>query len=415
MRLPYALGLSEDAHSNLWIGSSDQILRWHDGAFEPYFRGQLEQNTGLLSFDTAVATDGSIWASIPVKGFGLYQFVEGSARKIVLAGIDTARVDSVFADREGSIWLATPNDGVYRLYGDRLDHFGNENGLSSNAVRGFFEDREGNLWVTTSKGLDCFHDFRVVTFSTGEGLAADLVSSVFASDDGTVWSGNRGALELLRGGKVTAIPIPGQQVTSLWEDHAQRLWVVVDNNLTVYDHGEFRKIKGKNGGPLGTAIAIAEDSENNVWVSVANSPKLLRIRDLRVQDEFTSDQIPYAGLLAADPTGGLWLGLVNGDLGHYRTGKLDIFPLHQGRGSLLGLTIDADGSAWAGTRNGVVHWKNGETKMLTSKNGLPCDGFYSVIRDNRGALWIYSKCGLISIADSELEQWWQHSGSDDQI
>ena len=32
---------------------------------------------------------------------------------------------------------------------------------------------------------------------------------------------------------------------------------------------------------------------------------------------------------------------------------------------------------------------------------------YSVIRDNHATLWLYTKCGLIGIADSELQRWWR--------
>src|SRR4029077_15644807 len=140
-------------------------------------------------------------------------------------------------------------------------------------------------------------------------------------------------------------PIPGQRVTSLWEDHAKRLWVGVDNRLTVYERRQFQEIRRPDGRPLGTAIAITEDREQNLWVSAVGADRrLFRIRDERVQEEFTPDQIPFARLLAADPTGGIWLGLANGTLAHYETGKLESVPLPQGESALPGLTIDGDGS-----------------------------------------------------------------------
>ena len=409
MMLLHAQPLAEDARGNLWIGSSNQLMQWNDSSFEPYFRKELEQFQGLSSVtDIAAGADGSVWAAIPRKGFGLIQIVDGHPRKRQPKGIKPEQVEALFMDRDGSLWIGTSNDGVYRMHGEQVDHFRTEDGLSSNAVTGFYQDREGNLWLATSKGLDCFRDSRVVTFSTREGLAADIAGSVVASGDGSVWIGTRGSLDLLRGDKVTSIPIPGHLVTSLWQDHAKRLWVGVDKLLTIYENGQFRKINRPDGSPLGTAVAITEDREQNIWVSVASEGrKLFRIRDLRVQDEFTTDQIPYARLLAADPTGGIWLGFANGNLGHYQAGKLEVFPLQQGELPLPGLTIDADGSAWASTRSGIVHWKNREMKTLTSKNGLPCDTFFSSIRDRNATLWIYSKCGLIAIADSELERWWQ--------
>jgi hypothetical protein len=155
-------------------------------------------------------------------------------------------------------------------------------------------------------------------------------------------------------------------------------------------------------------VAITEDREQNLWVStVGPDRRLFRIRNQRVEEEFTSDQIPSARLLAADPTGGIWLGLGNGNLARYARGTLEVIPLKQGEGALPGLTIDGDGSAWASTRSGIVHWKDREIKTLTSKNGLPCDAAFAAIRDTRATLWIYAKCGLTAIADTELARWWR--------
>ena len=176
--------------------------------------------------------------------------------------------------------------------------------------------------------------------------------------------------------------------------------------------------------PPRDVAAIAEDRDDNVWVSVdvgSSARKLFRIRDLRVQEEFAPDRMPLVRRIAADPTGGIWLGFEDGNLGHYQNGKLEIFPLPNGsvphRGShrtltnaeigYLGLTIDADGSAWVSTWSGLVRWKNREMKTLTSKNGLPCDAIVSAIRDDQATLWLYTKCGFVAVTDAELEQWWQ--------
>ena len=44
---------------------------------------------------------------------------------------------------------------------------------------------------------------------------------------------------------------------------------------------------------------------------------------------------------------------------------------------------------------------------MTTRNGLPCDESYAVVKDEAGALWIYARCGLLSIAAPELAQWQQ--------
>ena len=417
MRLPYAVTVSEDAKGNLWIGAPNQLLRWSDGSHQSYFREELERFQGLPAVESVVAApDGSLWAAIFREGFGLLRMVDGTPQKATLRETGSAHITSLFIDRDQSLWMATTNDGIYRMAGGRVDHFRSEGGLSSNAVTRFFEDREGNLWVATSKGLDRFRDTRIVTFSTTEGLTADLVGSVLASDDGRVWIGNNGSLDVLDGHRVTSIRIPGQRVTSLMRDHTQRLWVGVDNQLTVYERGQFRPIGRPDGRPLGVAIAIAEDRDHDVWVSVVGADrKLFRIRDLVVQEEFTPEQMPFARLLVADPGGGIWLGLVNGDIARYRKGQLEVFPLRMDGLPLAGLTVDADGSVWASTGKGLVHWKDREMKTLTSRNGLPCDSVVSSIRDRQETLWLNARCGLIAIADAELTRWWQEPDTTIQV
>src|SRR5262249_39647441 len=213
--------------------------------------------------------------------------------------------------RDRSLWMGTSRDGVYRVSGQRVDHFGSEQGLSSNEVSSFFEDREGNVWLATPKGLDAFRESRVLTFSTSEGLAAGAVGSVLASDDGTVWIGRTESLDALRGGHVTSIPVTGRTVTALFLDHAGRLWVGLEGRLTIYEHDGFREISRPDGRPLGGTVGITEDREGNIWVSLGvTSPdrKLFRLRDLQVQEELAPDRVPLVRRLAADPTGGIWLG-----------------------------------------------------------------------------------------------------------
>src|SRR5262245_54846724 len=296
MRLFTADVLSEDAEGNLWIGAPNQLMRFRDGSFDQYFREQLEGPPGSSRLpyvqstsSIAVAADGSVLAAIPRETLGVFRLVRGLPARASFRGIDMAAVTTLFIDRDRSLWMGTRAEGVYRVAGERVDHFHSEHGLSSNVVNSFFEDREGNIWVATSRGLDCFAESRVVAFSTTNELAAATVQAVLASDDGTVWIGGAGSLDALRGDEVTSIRLPGRSLTSLWQDQVGRLWVGNDFGLSVYDRGRFRAIYRLDGSPLGMVAAIAADRDDNVWVSVdvgSSERKLFRIRDQRVQEEF---------------------------------------------------------------------------------------------------------------------------------
>src|ERR1700730_1952361 len=87
---------------------------------------------------------------------GLRHYCGGNCRCYAVPGFDPARVrpGALHLDRRGALWVATKNDGVYRIDGGVADHYGVSDGLSGNDVGPILEDREGNIWVVTDGGLD---------------------------------------------------------------------------------------------------------------------------------------------------------------------------------------------------------------------------------------------------------------------
>jgi signal transduction histidine kinase/ligand-binding sensor domain-containing protein len=413
--------LAQDASSNFWIGGDTALLRWRPGSSQTYRPNALKSNAGVDGVDAlSVAADGSLWVGMALtgRGLGLQHLVDGGLKSFVAPKLngETLEVLALLEDQQKSLWVGTSNQGIYRIHGADVDHYRTRDGLSSDFVDTFYEDREGTLWVATAKGLDCFRDLPVITFTTREGLSADAVDSVLASRDGSIWIGNASKLDVLGPDGVPSQAgnaLQGHQVTSLFEDRAGRLWAGIDNTLTIYQGRRFRQIKRQDGSPVGVVMGMTEDSENNIWVETMGPPgTLIRIQNQKVREAFPAPQMPLARKLAADPQSGIWLGLLNGDLARYRSGKTEIFPFTHHPGSRVNDLIAAsDGSILGATAFGVVGWKNGKRQILTVRNGLPCDSIHALISDDQGDLWLYAQCGLIEIADAELQRWWERPES----
>jgi ligand-binding sensor domain-containing protein len=123
----------------------------------------------------------------------------------------------------------------------------------------------------------------VITFSVHEGLSADSVGSVLAARDGTVWIGNHGASDYVRGNVVSSVNsrdgLTGNRVTAPFEDHAGRLWVGLDNGLFIYEHGAFTPLRGADLGPAGIVLSMAEDARDCFVSETADSLRRFQIRE----------------------------------------------------------------------------------------------------------------------------------------
>jgi signal transduction histidine kinase/ligand-binding sensor domain-containing protein len=405
----------------LWFGTSDALVEWNknsgSGSARTHKPRELEVADGLGGVMTlGAAPDGSVWVAMSRigQGLGLQRVQQGAWTPVAAPGLDGSGlvVNSIFMDRDNAMWIGTEGQGVYRLAAGRIDRLMRADGLSSDSVTDFYEDREGNMWIATSEGVDCLRKTRMISFSAREGLSANSVGALVAARDGTIWIANEG-LDALRGRDVTTLRnqpgLPEDNLTSLLEDHAGRVWIGVGNGLSVYEQGRFRTVTRPDGSPPGPIIAMTEDRANNVWgIAVGNPRRLVRIENFTVREDIPAPRVPAASSVAADPVEGIWLGLDSGDLARYRQGRLETFRFTEGlRSAVRQVTAYPDGTTLGSTINGLIGWRNGTLRTLTPRNGLPCAPVHAFIFDAQRTLWLYTQCGLVSIAESELRKWWE--------
>ena len=329
--------IAQDPSGDLWVGGDTTFVRWRPGAAKVYRPKALQSNEGNQGVRALLpAADGSLWIGMAVRarGAGLQHMVDGTLKPFLTPNLngEALIVQALCVDRQNSLWVGT-TQGLYRIRGTEVDHYENADGLSSDWVAGVLEDREGNVWVATSRGIDMFRDLRVKSISHREGVFEGAVESVAASQDGNVWIGTY-PLQVIgpRGASLfgPSKRLPGHLTTSLFEDHAGRLWAGRINRLFVYERGSFREITKPDGSALGMVMSIAEDSEHNIWVESAGPPgALVLIQDLKVRQLFPAPAMPLARKIVAVPQGEIWLGLTIGDLARYRDGQVTKFTFGQ--------------------------------------------------------------------------------------
>ena len=395
-------GLYEDGVGKLWAGSVDGVWRWkpEPAKFFP------------MRIVTSNFAEGDGGELLITTMNGIKTLVNEQAGPfLVRAASRHSKFGRLLRDRDGGLWAGTYDGGLLHVHHGRTDWFTHSDGLSSDNILSLFEDREGSLWVGTRNGLDRFRDFAVPAITEKQGLSNSYVGSILHARDGSIWLGTLNGLDRWKNGDISVYReregLPDPYVLSLYEDQAGRIWVSTPGGVVYLERGKFVPVPGV---PSGSVVCIVGDDAGGIWIS--DQKNLYHLHGQTVVEEIPWIKLghkDFAWTILPDTVrGGLWLGFRQGGVAYYKGHSIrSSYGREQGfgQGQVSGLKLDQDGAIWAATGDGLNLIKKGQTFRLSSANGLPCDTVHWLLEDNDHYFWLYTACGLVRVARSELERW----------
>ena len=143
----------------LWIGTYEQGLDVMNIKTGKVVRNYRAGNSNLESnFIESLCLTKNKTLYVGSSG-GLYWYQKKQDDFIKIEGIPNVHLHSIVEDKEGILWLAASNNGVYfynpknGFVGDLKHDGSNPNSLLSNYINDLTLDSEGNLWITSENGL----------------------------------------------------------------------------------------------------------------------------------------------------------------------------------------------------------------------------------------------------------------------
>lgn len=157
---------------DIWIGSaSDGIFVYNtvSGSMKNYHHNRFDQTSVSDNCINVLfkASNGRIYVGTE-WGLGYFNRENGTFRLESRASNKT-HVSDIFEDSGGNIWIATHNEGVYRvgLDGKNWKSFQNAQNIPGIFTNHIHEDFGGRVWIATSSGL-CWFDSDSSSFHTEE-------------------------------------------------------------------------------------------------------------------------------------------------------------------------------------------------------------------------------------------------------
>jgi ligand-binding sensor domain-containing protein/signal transduction histidine kinase len=400
--------LYEDSDGSLWVGAATGLWRWKPGPPTRYLATPISRFGKM--------TQGDHGSGLIVAVDSVRQITGRTVTDYPLHGVPLPlTAGTVLRDRNGGLWIGTTAHGLVHSYAGKTSAFTHNDGLSSDQVHALFEGREGSIWVATAEGLDQFRELPVTSLSVKQGLSSAITTSLLAARDGSIWIGTADGLNRWDHGRTTIYRrqsnpgLPDDDIQSLFEDERGRIWVSSHSGLAMFEKGKFTAVPSV---PAGAKNAIAGDNHGGLWLSLFGTANygLVHLADGKITEHVSWQKLgggPGTGLVP-DPDGGVWTGLLSGGIANFRAGEIRNLPLSDARTAarkVLDISRGRDRSIWVATENGLSRIKNGRVATLTTANGLPCKTVHWIIEDDLSSYWLYTNCGLLRVARTDLDAW----------
>lgn len=382
--------LTADADGSIWIGTSDDKLFRRDpsGHLSPHrWQAPAEYPVlGVLLRDQ----DGSYWLDTLA---GLGHTTGAEVRNVPLYSLSAhGRIrpnwESAYQDREGGVWFASPNGGLWHLPSNWhrfavVFNYMDDGGQGGNlAIQGTAKSRDGRMWLVGTSGV-----LERVDPATGK------IERVLPTLGSASWS------------------------NSVLEDRKGNVWVGQFAELVRFDPatGQVQHWKAAASGSDAAAQdatldasleALQQTADGHIWVHATlglqerdEQGRLLRTM-LRGTHGLAADLVVYD--LQAGPDGALWLasnrGLQRWNASVARFERIAGAPDE----SIFTFRFSDNQIAWfAGL--GKLHrylWKNGTLQHLDTvgpEQNFPALAPQGLVVDHDGVAWMSSMRGLIRV------------------
>ena len=362
-------GIAEDSRNHLWYSL-------HNRAHEYYCAsgGRLTVTHGVpQTRATQICCQdrqGRIWMGNHFGAVGLWE----NGRFTPLPGIATSNVFQVMEDREGNLWIATLDRGLYRLSRQVISVYRRPGGLQqANVIGPMWPDPTGSVWLS-SGGFTRLEGGRFQSFyrrgrSHDPWDQVNVFSALYADADGSFWMG---------------------------------MW---DGSVVHFRDERLQEEPSLSARIKGRLYVILRDRSGDLWFG--GEQGLYRVHNNAVARFTTRDGLPdnVVNVIHEDGAGALWIGTSSG-LVRYSAGSFT--PVEGLRGlHITALYEDKAEVLWVGTHDdGVFRFEyrpNGaKLTRYTTVRGLYSNCAFQIVEDDLGFLWMTCDLGLYRVRKQEL-------------
>jgi len=403
-----------DRRGQVWAGTANGAERCGSSGCEPFAPLANKDVSALAETPSGgvwAAGDGGLWFYDPAHP-------NASLRSYAAKdGLPSDRVNLLFCDREGAVWIGT-SSGIARLANGKIESFTPREGFSSNIVLSIAEDREGNVWLgTESGGIDILRDRKFTTYTAEDGISDDHILSITQDRSGSVWLGTAGGgLNYAKpdalnssgfSSLTTANGLSSNIILSVASAPNGDLWIGTPDGLDRVSGKAIKVFTSADGLADDFVRSLYFDAQGTLWIGTRRG--LSQFRDGKFTTWTALDGLgsDLVGATVQARGGGMWIGTLRG-LTHMADGRFQNYSRRDGLSNsiITALHQDPDGTLWIGTDGGGLNrWRNGVFKSVRPEGAALPANIYGILADDEDNLWISSNDGICRVNRAALNRY----------
>ena len=241
---------------SLWMSQSGMLVNIKNDQIKRY-----DTTSGLPARWISAITEDNKSLIIYSDHSGIYRFVQGRLEPYTLKSGQqhppSEYVVCFYPQRDNLMWVGTA-EWLSKIEDGKITSYTTADGLAGNWVSSIFDDRQGSLWISSPQGgLTRYRDGKFTVYNTAIGLFTDEIYCVLGDDQGDLWlSSPRGIGHICRqdfddydSGRDTLLHSQvyttadgmktdecfGEWQPSGWKAHDGRLWFATRKGAVMID------------------------------------------------------------------------------------------------------------------------------------------------------------------------------------
>ncbi|HTR81241.1 MAG TPA: two-component regulator propeller domain-containing protein [Bacteroidota bacterium] len=182
-----SVGPAYVAHDgSLWVGQNGLLIHLKDGQMHRY-----DTRSGIPPQWISAITEDDRSLLMYIDHIGIFRFINDRLQPYLMKNgrqyPSAEYVVCFYPQSKDVLWIGTA-DSLVKIQNGESTSFTTKDGLAGNWVSSIYDDRQGSLWISSPQGgLTLYRNGKFTPFNSSIGLFTDEIYCVLGDDEGGLW------------------------------------------------------------------------------------------------------------------------------------------------------------------------------------------------------------------------------------